>query len=148
MHEPLLGVLFVYLSSFSSVFVPKILCLCVSSQLSRLFLLPFTASVFGACVCVRASKRYTIDGENSYLLQRYLLNKKQRRAMPQDVNGKILIAEARDLVQGNACGICMRPSVLRIIYPFDDSEVCHPRCVFKLEGGVNFSQNTTINMAK
>jgi len=45
---------------FLSVFVPKILCLCVPSRLSRLFLLPFTASVFGACVCV--SKRYTIDG--------------------------------------------------------------------------------------
>ena len=29
-----------------------------------------------------------------------------------------------------------------------DSEVCHPRCVFKLKGAVNFSQNTTINMAK
>jgi len=80
MHEPLLGVLFVYLSSFLSVFVPKILCLCVPSQLSRLFLLPFTASMFGACVCV--SKRYTIDGENSYLLQRNLLNQKLRRALP------------------------------------------------------------------
>jgi len=82
MHEPLLGVLFVYLSSFLSVFVPKILflCLCVPSQLSPLFLLPFTASVFGACICV--SKRYTIDGENSYLLQRNLLNQKLRRAMP------------------------------------------------------------------
>ena len=28
------------------------------------------------------------------------------------------------------------------------SEVCHPRYVLKLYGGVNFSQNTTINMAK
>jgi len=26
------------------------------------------------------------------------------------------------------------------------SEVCHPRCVFKLYGGVNSVKNTTINM--
>lgn len=82
MHETLLGVLFVYLSSFLSVFVPKILCLCLPSQLSRLFLLPFTASVFGACVCVCASKRYTIDGAHSYLLPRNFLNQKLRRAKP------------------------------------------------------------------
>jgi hypothetical protein len=81
MHEPLLGVLFVYLSSFLSVFVPEILCLCVPSQLSPLLLLPFNASVFGACVCVCASKRYTIDGTDSYLLLRNILNKKLRLAM-------------------------------------------------------------------
>jgi hypothetical protein len=82
MHEPLLGVLFVYLSSFLSVFVPKILCLCVPSQLSRLFLLFFTASMLGACVCVCALKRYTIDSKHSYLLPRNFLNQKLRRAMP------------------------------------------------------------------
>ena len=84
MHEPLLGVLFVYLSSFVSVFVPKILCLCLPSQLSRLFLLPFTASVFGVCVCVCvcAAKRYKIDGAHSYILPRNFLNQKLRHAMP------------------------------------------------------------------
>ena len=31
---------------------------------------------------------------------------------------------------------------------FNYSEVCHPRCVFKLEEGVNFRQKHNYNMAK
>lgn len=94
MHEPLLGLLFVYLSSFFSVFVLKILCLYVPSQLSCIFLLPSTASVFGVCVC--ASKRYTIDCADSYLLPRSFLNQKLRRATTQDVSGQCPIADAGD----------------------------------------------------
>ena len=82
MHEPLLGVLFVYLSSFYPSFFLKFFVFSCPSQLSPLFLLPFTASVFGACVCVCASKRCTIDGARSYLLPRNFLNQKLCRAMP------------------------------------------------------------------
>ena len=75
---------FICISEFFLIrsFVLKILCLYLPSQLSRLSLLASTASVFGVSVCVCASKRYTIDGSDSYLLPRSFLNQKLRRAMP------------------------------------------------------------------
>jgi hypothetical protein len=82
MHEPLLGVLFVYLSSFSPSLFLKFFVFACPHNCLVFFLLPFTASVFGACVCVCTSKRYKIDGAHSYLLPRNFLNQKLRRAMP------------------------------------------------------------------
>ena len=38
--------------------------------------------------------------------------------------------------------------IIGLLTELINSEVCHPRCVFKLKGGVNFSQKHNYNMAK